>query len=185
MERVDSAELWRAWWELELQDRDPTAAVRWARLAPEGLVAGQYGSIPKAFYVGEALHRSGDVDRARPELEEARRMLERAVREDPANETAPFALSRVYARLGMAEEAIATAREALERFPPEQDLYVGPRGVESLAQVQMILGRPDSALAALSRYLAFPGYRAYSLGDPLWDPLRDHPRLQALMAEYR
>jgi len=48
----------------------------------------------------------------------------------------------------------------------------------------MMLGRRDSALAALSRFLAFPGHRSYVLGDPLWDPLRDDPRFEALMAEY-
>ncbi|MEE8367154.1 MAG: hypothetical protein V3S30_02450 [Thermoanaerobaculia bacterium] len=56
-----------------------------------------------------------------------------------------------------------------------------------LAVVYARVGEADAALDQLETLLDFSG--AYSGAliemDPLWDPLRDHPRFQALLREKR
>ena len=50
-----------------------------------------------------------------------------------------------------------------------------------------MLGEHDSALEQVDRYLAADRSLHINnrlLLDPIWDPLRDHPRFQALLERY-
>ena len=60
--------------------------------------------------------------------------------------------------------------------------FTGP----SLAQIYVQIGDYDAAVDRLEQVLSVPSIISVPLlrFDPLWDPLRDLPRFQALLAKY-
>jgi serine/threonine-protein kinase len=57
---------------------------------------------------------------------------------------------------------------------------------ESRARILAQAGEADAALDEIERLLAQPSWLSvHTLRlDPLWDPIRDHPRFRALLARY-
>jgi TolB-like protein/cytochrome c-type biogenesis protein CcmH/NrfG/class 3 adenylate cyclase len=96
----------------------------------------------------------------------------------------PFYLPEVYAGLGNKEEALAQAHRAVTQY--SDDAARRPDAEATLAQIEARFGDLDSALAALPDLLKVPaGITAAELRlDPRWDPLRNDPRFQALLAKY-
>jgi serine/threonine-protein kinase len=91
------------------------------------------------------------------------------------------------AGLGRREEALREARR-LEQDPVyREDAVMGPMVAEPRAQVLAQAGEARAALEEIERLLAGPSYfvSVHTLRlDPRWDPIRDHPRFQALLVEY-
>ena len=95
-------------------------------------------------------------------------------------------LSWAYAGLGRSAEAIATARRALEAVPPSKDALYGNENVLTLARTYVMLGQAEEALDLLTSLIERAPYYAGGLRvDPLWDPLPDDPRFQALLERSR
>ncbi len=86
----------------------------------------------------------------------------------------------------MKEEAIAAAERGLELMPETRDAYKAMYRWQDLPRVYSMVGEPDRAIDVLERILSRPGrYSVHILRpDPTWDPLRDHPRFQALLERY-
>jgi TolB-like protein/Tfp pilus assembly protein PilF/class 3 adenylate cyclase len=95
----------------------------------------------------------------------------------------PCYLAWVYAGLGEKEKALEQARHAIADY--DNDALAKPFAETSLAIVEAQLGDIDSAIAALPHLLEVPN--GETRGDlrvnPLWDPLRQDPRFQKLVAE--
>jgi len=74
--------------------------------------------------------------------------------------------------------------------PIEKDALYGSFPIEILARVAARMGEPDRAIAALQKLLSVPGQGALAENipltpallrlDPMFDPLRAHPRFQEL-----
>ncbi len=89
------------------------------------------------------------------------------------------------ARLGREEEALATARRAVEL----SGVSVGQvtwGTLPTLAEVEVLVGEHEAAITHLEELLANPSYLSVPMlrVDPLWDPLRENPRFQALLEKY-
>jgi TolB-like protein/Flp pilus assembly protein TadD len=92
-------------------------------------------------------------------------------------------LALAYAGLGRMDEAVQTIEQAVETAP----IYLGPeRGVslaDDLAEIYVRVGEYEAAIDQLEYLLSLPSLITIPLlrVDPLYDPLRDHPRFQALL----
>lgn len=90
----------------------------------------------------------------------------------------------VHAFLGRREEVERTA--AANIAAQEKDRWSGPQAQEDAARAFCTLGDHERALSLLEPLLA-KAYsdcvtRALLRLDPIWDPLREHPRFQKLAA---
>jgi len=101
----------------------------------------------------------------------------------------PFNLSDLaiaYAGLGRVQEAVSEAKKAVELLPVSEDALMGMAFVVSLAEVYCMVGEYDLAIEQLEYLLSVPSMVQVSTIrlHPIWDPLRDHPRFQALLEKY-
>ena len=93
--------------------------------------------------------------------------------------------------LGDKPAALALAERAVAANPIEKDAVRGGFPMEILARVAARMGEPDRAIAALQKLLSIP-YAGLSENvpltpallrlDPMFDPLRNDPRFQKLVA---
>jgi serine/threonine-protein kinase len=92
----------------------------------------------------------------------------------------------ILAGLSEKDAAIAEGRRAVELRPESQDALDGPKTTVALAQIYAWTGETDQALELIDRSLSTPnGVTVPFLRlDPMWDPLRDDPRFQALIDRY-
>ena len=75
---------------------------------------------------------------------------------------------------------------AMAVLPATEDPVYGPIAEEYLAGVEAQVGEIERAIARIERLLitpygAFPLTQAMLRLDPLWDPLRQHPRFKAIV----
>ncbi len=87
------------------------------------------------------------------------------------------------------EAAVNAARKALALAPIESDAYYGTDSLLRLAQVYAHFGEADQAVPLIRKLLDVPGTGetitpALLRLDPIWDPLRNDPRFQALLKDY-
>jgi serine/threonine-protein kinase len=70
--------------------------------------------------------------------------------------------------------------------PESKDAFDGPMYILALAQIYAWIGEKDQALQLIERSLTSPnGITGPMLRlDPVWDPLRDDSRFQALVKKY-
>jgi TolB-like protein/Tfp pilus assembly protein PilF len=144
------------------------------------------------FMLGWAQEVAGDHAAARETWRQARSELEPLLKEQPGNFGVIGDLALTNAGLGDKDAALALSKRAMAETPIEKDALMGPPLLEVFARVAARTGEPDSAIAALRKLLSIPaGGGAVSFGvltpallrlDPMFDPLRDDPRFQKLVA---
>jgi TolB-like protein/predicted Ser/Thr protein kinase len=95
-------------------------------------------------------------------------------------------LSTALAGLGRKDEAIEAAKHAVEILPLSKDALLGATALEVRASTYCRVGEYDLAIDQLDTLLRIPSWIQVQVlrFDPLWDPLRDNPRFQALLAKY-
>lgn len=90
------------------------------------------------------------------------------------------------AALGQKGRAVLAADESERAVPVSHDAWSGTARVFAAAEVYAMVGQYDRALERLEWLLSVPSWASVGLlrADPLWDPLRNHPRFKALLAKY-
>jgi TolB-like protein/integral membrane sensor domain MASE1/class 3 adenylate cyclase/Tfp pilus assembly protein PilF len=144
------------------------------------------------FWLGWAQDVAGDHAAAQESWRQARRELEPFLKEQPDNYTLIGDLALTNMGLGDKAAALALSEQAIAVNPIEKDAIVGPIPIEILARVAACMGEPDRAIGALQELLATPYSGAFGFGvpltpallrlDPMFDPLRNDPRFQKLVA---
>ncbi|HEX5963254.1 MAG TPA: hypothetical protein VFY42_05985, partial [Gemmatimonadales bacterium] len=146
---------------------------------------GQLGGDTLEYHMFKAnLHKySEEPDLARAHYDSARTRLEAKVREQPGDDGFRMGLALVYAALDRKEDAIREARRAVQILPMSKDAFNGMDMVAALANVYVSVGEFDAALDQLETLLALPCKVWVEMVDvaPWFAPLRDHPRLRALL----
>jgi len=143
-------------------------------------------ALPKSLLEGISYLGLNDEKKARPALENARQITERAVLESPDEASRHALLGGILAYLGRNEEAIKEGKRAVELAPESKDAFDGPQMTVALAQIYAWTGEKVKALQLLEHLLSTPaGISVVLLKlDPVWDPLRNDPRFQALIDKY-
>ena len=120
--------------------------------------------------------------------ESARADLEKAVQEHPQDPRYRSALGIAYAYLGMKDSAIGEGKYALELYPVSKDALQGPYYIDDMARIYTLVGEYEDAIDQLDYLMSIPAGGIVSVHslrlEPIWDPLREHPRFQELIGKY-
>jgi TolB-like protein/Tfp pilus assembly protein PilF len=178
--------VWSRWWFLMLQRKFPEALAVAEKFPGEILILDTTAPAPKALLKGIIHSLQGDKPKAQIEFEQARVISENLVREAPKDPERLAQHGLILAALGRKEEAIAEGKRAVELLPESQDAMDGPKTTASLAKIYALTGESDEAFRLIDHLLHVPnGLTVPALKlDPVWDPLRQDPRFQALVDKY-
>ena len=97
----------------------------------------------------------------------------------------PGYLARAYAALDQPDLAVAHARKWIALASPETDASRRKHRELALAEIHSRLRQPRECVALLASLLRLPGSVTVPMLkiDPTWDPVRDDPAFQALLAD--
>jgi TolB-like protein/class 3 adenylate cyclase/Tfp pilus assembly protein PilF len=144
------------------------------------------------FWLGWAQDVAGDHAAAQESWRQARSELESFLTEQPENYDLIGDLALTNMGLGDKEAALSLSERGIAVLPIEKDVVTGAAPIETLARVAAQTGERDRAIAALQQVLSIPGTGALDKYmpltpallrlDPMFDPLRNDPRFQKLVA---
>jgi TolB-like protein/DNA-binding winged helix-turn-helix (wHTH) protein/Flp pilus assembly protein TadD len=132
---------------------------------------------------GLAYRQLNRKQEAQESFESARKRIEQKL----PSQSNDYYIHRLYglalAGIGEKEKAIKEGKIALELLPVSKDAIWGPKNVLGLSVIYVLLGESDSALDQIEYLLSIPSDLSIPLLriDPIWDPIRNHPRFRKLV----
>jgi TolB-like protein/cytochrome c-type biogenesis protein CcmH/NrfG len=139
------------------------------------------------FFLVLGQQYAGDLVGARAAAQEMLVPLETLCQKDPGSPNFGQVLSVIRAVLGQKDAAIKKAERAITLLPSGKDAVAGPKGEETLASVETLVGDKNRAIPRLQRLLEIPYADCLTPAllrlQPLWDPLRGDPAFQKLCEE--
>ena len=172
-------------WLLMLQRKFPEALAVLNELS-QGVFHDSTAPVSKASLEGMLYLFQGNKAKAQAAFQRARPFAEQSLRESPDDAGRHIQLGFILTGLNRKQEAITEGKRAVELKPESADAFDGPQVAASLAQIYAWVGEKDQALRLVDRLLETPnGVTLPMLKlDPMWDPLRNDPRFQALIDKY-
>jgi TolB-like protein/Flp pilus assembly protein TadD len=182
----DGLMTWGRAWILTLERKFPDALQVLERFRGETMYTMTTAPSPKAFLEGKIHLLQGDKTKAQAEFEHARLISEKLLREAPEDSARHGQHGLILAALGQKQEAIAEGKRAVELLPESQDAFDGPQATANLAEIYAWTGEFDEAFRLLDHLFTVPSHLTIPMLklDPVWDPLRQDPRYQALIDKY-
>ncbi len=181
-------------------EENPSIAYHWVRIdviqkryqeglarlrsGPAEAYRGPWMYVPKSILAAQIYEMQGLAEDARAEYEIARAHLEPRVEENPFDIRNRGTLAIAYGGLGRREDAIRQQEAGLPMV--ERGGIAKPWAIRQFAHARVLLGDYEEAVDLLRQHLEFSSYMGaeYLKIYPTWDPLRDRPDFQALMAQY-
>jgi serine/threonine-protein kinase len=170
-------------WSVEVLNRNYPAALAALSQVEDETIISQHEYDPPSLYSGLTHIYAGQPELARAAFDSARVSYEAAVSELPDDAVRHWGLGLAYAGLGMEEDAVREGQMAVDLMPMSKDAYSAPGPLYGLAQIHTMVGDYEAAIDQLDYLLSIPSSVSVPRLrlDPTWDPLRDHPRFQALL----
>ncbi|HVS03418.1 MAG TPA: protein kinase, partial [Thermoanaerobaculia bacterium] len=172
--------------ELLLLERDAVGLLEHLESVRPEVLEGHNFFLPKSLFAAWAHRLGGEPEAARLAFEAALERLGSVPHDLQDDWRVRAARGLALAGLGRREEALGEARWLEQSAVYREDATLGLRLAEARAQILTQAGAAAAALEEIERLLAGPAWlSAHTLRlDPRWDPIRDHPRFQALLAAY-
>ena len=119
-------------------------------------------------------------------FDSARVRFENAIAEAPSYSLHHSQLAIAYAGIGRDKDAIRECETAFNLISDMEDALLYPVVLSDMAEVYILTGEHELAIETLDFILSMPFvYSVQTLKlDPIFDPLRDHPRFKALLEKY-
>ena len=185
-------QLHRLYWERQADSLlQVLRTVRLATIATNDLFA------PRTLVAAWAHQLRGDRSAARAAFDSALVVLDSLIHPPlgptagpnavvPDDYGAHIARGHALAGLGRRDEALREARWLQQSVVYRNDALNGPWLAGERARILAQAGEADAALDEIERLLAEPSLLTVHVLrlDPLWDPIREHPRFRALLAKY-
>src|SRR5213080_937546 len=173
--------------EVFLLERKYREGLQEAESLPDDLLASfSKGLGGKYYLVGFARKALHDEAGARAAFLKSKSAIEEQLKRSPDAADARIQLAKVLAYLNEKDSALAEAQRATELLPESKDAFGGPEITGGVSEVHAILGDNDRAIEILDGLLSRPSsVTVQGLEvNPIWDPLRNDPRFQALIEKY-
>ncbi len=172
--------------QLLLWERQADSLLQVLTTARVSVFESYYIFLPSSLYAAWAHELRGDRPAARVAFDSARVLLDSVIRELPEDWRVHSARGLALAGLGRQDEALREARWLQQSVAYRVDAADGTVLAEDRARILTQAGEADAALDEIERLLSGPSrLTVHTLRlDPLWDPIRDHPRFQALLEKY-
>ena len=140
----------------------------------------------KYYLIGFARKALHDEAGARAAFLKAKSAIEEQLKRSPDAADTHVQLAKVLAYLNEKDSALAEAQRATELQPESKDAFGGPEITAEVAEVHAILGNNARVIEILDGLLGRPsGVTVQGLKiNPIWDPLRNDSRFQALIDKY-
>ena len=167
-------------------ERNADSLLQVLTMARAPVFEGQDFLLPSSLYAAWAHRLHGDRPAARAAFDSARVLLDSVLRELPDDWRVHAARGLALAGLGRRDETLQETRWLQQSVVYREDALQGPQVAEDRARILAQAGEVEAALDEIERLLAGPSWLSvHTLRlDPLWDPIRDHPRFKALLAKY-
>jgi len=167
---------------LELWERDPGGVFALLGSEPDSILT---GGLTRSLFSAWAHRLEGDLSSAQAAFDSARVLLERLAAEDPQRISLHYGLGYAYAGLGRSADAARSVQLFLEAAQGDESQV--PTDAERGAQILAQAGLVDEAIGLLEPLLDGPSWTSVKSVEVefVYDPIRDHPRFQALLEKYR
>ena len=139
--------------------------------------------LPKDQLYAQLYGLMSEPDLERTHYDSARAIVASKIEAQPDDSRLHSTLGIAYAGLGRKEDSLREGKLAVDLLPISKEAYRGAYRAIDLAQIYAMVGETDAAIDRLEHLLSVPSPLSVSLLrlDPIWDPLRDHPRFQRLV----
>src|SRR5437773_1310748 len=154
---------------------------------PDDLLASfSKGPGTKYYLVGFARKALHDEAGGRAAFLKSKSLIEAQLKRSPDEAGLHVQLAKVLAYLGEKDSALAEAQRATELQPESKDAFGGPEITAEVAEVHAILGDNARVIEILDGLLGRPSSVTVQglKVNPIWDPLRNDSRFQALIDKY-
>ena len=143
----------------------------------------QFVFIPKAQVYAQINGLMGNKEVEQAQYESAASILKTRIQQEPNDARFHSALGITYAGLGRKQDAIREGRLAVKMLPVNKDAMRGFHRAKDLAQIYVMVGEFDLAIDQIEFLLSIPGPLSVPLLrlEPVWAPLREHPRFKKLL----
>lgn len=170
----------------EIYERKYDSAIKRLDQMPLQVFREEARFIPKTLLRAQVLMYSKQNSLARKNFEETRSYLEEVVKERPESAPVHASLGKTYAGLGLKEDAIREGKKATELVPLSTDKFMGPSFVIDLSEIYTTIGEYDQAFNQIEILLSNPAWFSIKvlMVDPVFDPLRSHPRYKQIIDKY-